>query len=194
MKYRVCKSFEVESGHMLLKHPGRCRYPHGHTRRIDIVLSSAQLDANDMVCDFAAIKHAVGAYIDQFDHSMAMNGADPLLGVLSACRPDAAVGSGGAGVTGAGVTGAGVAGAGGTGDAAAAAAHPALGRVVVFEGQDPTTEVMAKAIYEFVAARLASREAIVAPSGAVYRFPVGVEVERVRVTETTTSWAEYGVS
>lgn len=193
MKYRVCKSFEVESGHMLLKHPGRCRYPHGHTRRIDIVLSSTQLDANDMVCDFAAIKHAVGAYIDQFDHSMAMNASDPLLGVLAACRPDAVAGSGGAGVGGAGVAGAGVERAAGAGNAPPAQ-HPALGRVVVFQGQDPTTEVMAKAIYEFVAARLASGEAIVAPSGAVYRFPAGVEVESVRVTETSSSWAEYGVS
>ncbi len=150
MWYRICKSFEVESGHMLSKHPGRCKFPHGHSRRIDIVLASQTLDANDMVCDFAAIKHAVGEFLERFDHSMAVNAADPL---AKAMDPE---------------------------------------RVVVFEGQDPTTEVMAKAIYEFVAERIASREPIVGRDGYVYRIPAGVRIERVRVTETSSSWGEYG--
>ena len=45
MRYRICKSFEIESGHMLSKHPGRCRFPHGHSRRVDVVLSAEDLDA-----------------------------------------------------------------------------------------------------------------------------------------------------
>lgn len=135
---------------MLSKHPGRCKFPHGHSRRIDIVLSSESLDANDMVCDFAAIKHAVGEFIERFDHSMAINAADPLAKVLD---PE---------------------------------------RLVRFEGQDPTTEVMAKAIFEFVQDRLSTREPIVGRDGYVYRIPPGVRVDRVRVTETSSSWAEFG--
>lgn len=150
MWYRICKSFEVESGHMLSKHPGRCKFPHGHSRRIDIVLASRTLDASDMVCDFSAIKHAVGEFLETFDHSMAVNSEDPR---GKAMGPE---------------------------------------RMVVFKDQDPTTEVIAKAIYEFVAERLSSREPIVGRDGYVYRIPQGVRIERVRVTETSSSWGEYG--
>ncbi|MEO1511971.1 MAG: 6-carboxytetrahydropterin synthase, partial [Planctomycetota bacterium] len=79
MRYTVCKSFEVESGHMLSKHPGRCRYPHGHSRRVDVVISSEVLDENDMVCDFKAVKLAVGAFVDRFDHALVVNSEDPEL-------------------------------------------------------------------------------------------------------------------
>ena len=56
MPYRICKRFEVESGHMLSRHPARCKFPHGHTRTIEVVLEAGTLDANNMVCDFKAIK------------------------------------------------------------------------------------------------------------------------------------------
>ena len=52
MRYRVCKSFHIESGHMLSKHPGLCRFPHGHSRRVDVVLGAETLDSSGMVCDF----------------------------------------------------------------------------------------------------------------------------------------------
>lgn len=142
MKYRICKSFEVESGHMLSKHPDRCRFPHGHSRRVDIVLSAERLDANDMVCDFAAVKKAVAAHIDRLDHAMAVNALDPNIGALRRVSE----------------------------------------RVVEFDGVDPTTEVLARDIHAHVE-RLAK-------AGA---FGPGVTVERVRVSETSTSWAEYGI-
>ena len=37
MPYRICKSLEVENGHMLAKHPDKCRFPHGHTRKIEFI-------------------------------------------------------------------------------------------------------------------------------------------------------------
>ena len=88
MRYRVCKSFTVESGHLLSKHPGACRFPHGHTRRVDVVLSSETLDERDMVCDFKAIKLAVEAFIERFDHAMAVNSDDPRLENLKAASGD----------------------------------------------------------------------------------------------------------
>ena len=78
MPYRICKSFEVENGHMLSKHPDKCRFPHGHTRKVELVLEADALDANDMVCDFKAVKTMVGGYLDRFDHAMCMNVADPM--------------------------------------------------------------------------------------------------------------------
>ncbi len=154
MTYRVCKSFEIEHGHMLMKHPSRCRYPHGHSRRVDVVLASESLDEFDMVCDFKAIKLVLGGFLDRWDHALAVNSADPIRESL--------------------------------GDAGE--------RVVVFEGQDPTTEVLAKCVFDHLGACLASGEALTDEDGSSYRFPDGVRLERVRVTETSSSWAEYGVS
>jgi len=147
--HRICKSFVVESGHMLSKHPESCRFPHGHTRRIEVVCSRPTLDENDMVVDFKALKLALKCFINQLDHRMALNSSDPLREDIERVYPDS---------------------------------------VVVFEDQDPTTEVLAKWIFEFVAQVLAKGF----ETGA-YRIPAGqVTLERIRVWETETSWAEYG--
>lgn len=154
MVYRVCKSFEIESGHMLSKHPGRCRLPHGHSRRIDVVLSSPTLDQNDMVCDFKALKLALEGFLDRFDHALAVNSADAITEQLA----------------------------------------PELrARVIVFEDEDPTTEAMARRIYEHLAGELARGSTYTDPAGNSFRLRPEVTIERVRVGETSTSWAEYGL-
>ncbi len=150
MPYRVCKSFEIESGHMLSKHPGLCRFPHGHSRRVDVVLSAKALDAGDMVCDFKALKLAMKAHLDELDHAMAVNASDPMREELQ--RRDS--------------------------------------RVVVFD-VDPTTEVMARRLFDVVERELASGREYRDDRGCVYRFPAGVRLERVRVSETSTTWGEY---
>ncbi len=153
-RYRVCKAFTVESGHMLSKHPERCRYPHGHTRRVEVVVSAESLDANDMVLDFKALKLAVEDHVERYDHAMALNSDDPLRAEMERIYP---------------------------------------GSTVVFEGVDPTTEAMAKELYDFVSEVL--REGLQGTSkrGAAYEIPAGrVTLDRVRVWETPTSWAEYG--
>ncbi|MEL6328364.1 MAG: 6-carboxytetrahydropterin synthase [Planctomycetota bacterium] len=154
MRYTVCKSFEVESGHMLSKHPGRCRYPHGHSRRVDVVISSEVLDENDMVCDFKAVKLAVGAFVDRFDHALVVNSEDPELVRLRE--------------------------------------GPAGGRLVEVVGEDPTTEVLARLIFEHVERSLGSGERYTDLDGVSFGFPAGLRLESVRVTETSSSWAEYG--
>src|SRR5947209_8102903 len=35
MAFRICKTIEIENGHMLSKHPDKCRFPHGHSRRVE---------------------------------------------------------------------------------------------------------------------------------------------------------------
>lgn len=152
MTYRVCKAFEVESGHMLSKHPDRCRYPHGHSRRIEIVVAAESLDHNDMVCDFKALKLAIGEFLDRFDHAMAVNSDDPLVEALRSVEG---------------------------------------GRVIVFEGMDPTTEVLARHIHDFLKAELASGRTYRDERGTEYVLRADLSVERVRVWETTSSWAEY---
>lgn len=154
MVYRVCKSFEVESGHMLSKHPGRCRFPHGHSRRIDVVVASETLDESDMVCDFKALKLALHEIADRFDHSLAVNSADPDLGSLRGRLGE---------------------------------------RLVVFKDQDPTTEVLARYIFDHLRAAIEGGRTFTDASGTRYALPPHLRVERVRVGETSTSWAEYGL-
>ena len=154
MRYRICKSFTVESGHMLSKHQSVCRHPHGHTRHIEVVLSAETLDENDMVCDFKTVKLAIGEFLERFDHALAINSADPLREDLERVTQ----------------------------------------RLIVFENEDPTTEVMARRIYEFLEAELRRAGAYTDARGVTYRFPAGVQVERIRVGETPSSWAEYGRS
>jgi len=152
MVYRICKAFEVESGHMLFKHPEKCRYPHGHSRRVEVVVASAELDANDMACDFAALKMAINSFVDRFDHSLAVNSQDPIVEKLSNMAE----------------------------------------RLVVFKDQDPTTEVLAKFIFDHLVGQISSGRDFTGPMGQTYRLPRSLLVERVRVGETSSSWAEYG--
>jgi 6-pyruvoyltetrahydropterin/6-carboxytetrahydropterin synthase len=158
MLYRVCKSFEIESGHMLSKHPGLCRFPHGHTRRVEVVLCSEALDAQDMVCDFKTLKLALREHLARLDHAMAVNSDDPMLPAL-------------------------------TGEATGGTARR---RVVTFEHQDPTTEVLARSIFEFLDGELRAGRTYRDEQGLEYRFPPGLRLERVRVSETSSTWAEYG--
>ena len=154
--YRICRSFTVESGHMLSKHPERCRYPHGHTRRIEIVLTGTQLNDHDMIVDFKALKLALEETVEIFDHSMAVNSEDPMRKVLETMAPKG---------------------------------------VVVFDHTDPTTEVIARDIFESVQEILKSGWSGKSKSGVRYEIPRNqLTVERVRVYETPHSWAEYGLS
>ena len=147
--YRICKSLEIENGHMLSKHPDKCRFPHGHSRRVEFVLEAEQLDANEMVCDFKVIKETVGAWLDGLDHAICMNTDDPAYAEFKQRYGE---------------------------------------RVIGFESQDPTTEVMARTIFEHTRRAL---EEHAARDGARYALSAGVRLRRVRVWETSSSWAEY---
>ncbi|HPA83066.1 MAG TPA: 6-carboxytetrahydropterin synthase, partial [Thermoanaerobaculales bacterium] len=118
--FRIAKVFEVEYGHRLCKHPEKCRFPHGHSLRIEIVARGRALDGNDMVCDYKALKVLVTEVVGRLDHAMALNSEDPHLDALR-----------------------------GVGE-----------RLLLFEGQDPTTEVRARWIFDGVAERLATAESV----------------------------------
>jgi 6-pyruvoyltetrahydropterin/6-carboxytetrahydropterin synthase len=134
---------------MLTKHPDKCRFPHGHTRKVEFIIEADELDDHEMVCDFKIIKEAVGDWLDTFDHAMCMNTADPAYPDFKARYGD---------------------------------------RVIGFENQDPTTEVMARTIFEQASRALT---AYAARSGKRYTLQPGVRLVRVRVWETSSSWAEY---
>lgn len=147
MPFRIAKTFTVESGHLLTKHSGACRFPHGHSRTIEIVLVSDTLDARDMVCDFKAVKAAARHAVERFDHTFALNSTDPRCAEL----------------------------------------RTAYGELIIaLANTDPTSEVLAREIFHDVKARLAA-----APADAEFPVAAGVRLEKVRITETASSWAEY---
>lgn len=150
MPYRICKQIVVESGHMLSKHPDKCQFPHGHTRRVEFTLEADELDDRDMVCDFKVISTAVHDLIQSYDHSMCMNTDDPKYEEFKEAYGD---------------------------------------RVIGFKGTDPTTEVIAKTIYDACEARLVLHSQ---QKETLYPLSEKVRLVRVRVWETESSWAEYG--
>ncbi len=149
MPYRICKTFEIESGHILSKHPDKCRFPHGHSRTVEIILAADTLDANDMVCDFKAIKDALKTYLDSWDHALCLNTTDAHFAFYQKTYNE---------------------------------------RIIPFDRIDPTSEVMAKTIFDE-----AKRQLALATQNAATPYPVSthVRLERVRISETSSSWAEY---
>jgi len=153
MPYRICKVLEIENAHMLSRHPEKCQFPHGHSRRVEVVLSAEELDANGMVCDLKAVKLALQSFLNSFDHAICINSKDPLLPALQS-RPGA--------------------------------------RLIVYENTDPTTEVLAKHMFDYIQELL--RKDVTYPTAEgkpAYRIGPQVKLERVRVSETSTTWAEY---
>lgn len=150
MPYRINKTFEIESGHFLTKNPGKCRYPHGHSRKIELILESELLDQNDMVCDFSLLKIALTDFINSLDHSICINIEDPMYKVFKDAYGD---------------------------------------RVIGLLNIDPTTEVIAKIIFDKAKVIL---EEYSERKDQLYSFGKGVRLVRVRVWETSSTWAEYG--
>ncbi len=134
---------------MLTKHPDKCRFPHGHTRKVEFVIEADQLDENEMVCDFKIIKEAVGDWLETFDHALCMNTADPAYEDFKARYGE---------------------------------------RVIGFQDQDPTTELMARTIFDHTEQALTE---YAASKERRYLLKSGVRLIKVRVWETSSSWAEY---
>jgi len=133
---------------MLANNPDKCRFPHGHSRKIELVIEADELDGNQMVCDFKTVSEAVGEWLETFDHALCMNTADPAYQEFKSRYGD---------------------------------------RVIGFENRDPTTELMARTIFDHTAQVLAG-------SAVRSRLAAGVRLVRVRVWETKSSWAEYSLS
>jgi len=134
---------------MLSKHPDKCAFPHGHTRKVEFVVEADELDDNEMVCDFKIIKQITSDFLETLDHAMCINTNDAKYGDFKACYGD---------------------------------------RIIGFDAVDPTTEVMAKMIFSHFTERLAEY-----PSTPTQRYPLRntLRIVKVRLWETSTSWAEY---
>lgn len=81
--YSVTKEIHFCYGHRLMNYDGKCAHPHGHNGKIEIELSSENLDKRAMVYDFGDIKGIVQRWVDnELDHKMILMAGDPLVEIL----------------------------------------------------------------------------------------------------------------
>lgn len=77
---QITRILEIDAGHRLLQHEGKCRNLHGHRYSFEITMTAEKLDAVGRVVDFGVVKQAVGTWLDDtLDHAFIIQHGDPLL-------------------------------------------------------------------------------------------------------------------
>lgn len=76
----VVKEIVFCYGHRLMNYDGKCRHPHGHNAKIEVMCEGDRLDERGMLVDFGDIKDVVKTFIDEnWDHRMLLRKDDPLV-------------------------------------------------------------------------------------------------------------------
>ncbi|MCP4176628.1 MAG: 6-carboxytetrahydropterin synthase [bacterium] len=154
--FRVCKIFWLETGHFLSSpnNSSNCRIPHGHSRKVEIIVAAKELDRDNMVCDFQVFKTAFGEFLDSFDHAMLINTDSPHYEYFK----------------------------------------NNFDRIIGFEGKDPTSEAVSEMIFKHIEKSLKNQKIFTNKDGNEYTLSKHAYLERVRVWETVTCWAEYSLT
>ena len=80
----ITRRFEIDAGHRVLGHKGKCRHFHGHRYAIEVSIISVGLNNMGMVVDFGDVKEEIGKWLDyNLDHNMILNQEDPILNKLA---------------------------------------------------------------------------------------------------------------
>ena len=76
---QITRRLEIDAGHRLLKHAGKCRHVHGHRFVFDVTVSAEQLDEVGRIIDFGEVKRILGGWLDEhWDHGFILTADDPL--------------------------------------------------------------------------------------------------------------------
>ena len=79
----VTRKFEIDAGHRLMQHKGKCKNYHGHRYVIEPQIACPTLESHGMIVDFACVKSLLGMWLDEnWDHGMILQEGDPLIGKL----------------------------------------------------------------------------------------------------------------
>ncbi len=75
---QITRRFEIDAGHRVLGHEGKCRHPHGHRYVIELTCRPKEgLDDLGRVLDFSVIKDLFGGWVDAvWDHAFLVNEKD----------------------------------------------------------------------------------------------------------------------
>lgn len=98
MGIEITRRYELDMGHRVPGHEGKCRRVHGHRYVVLATVTGAVqgdgLEAEaGMVLDFGHLKEAMAATLEQFDHQLVLWDGDPLATMLidrvdpSMCHP-----------------------------------------------------------------------------------------------------------
>lgn len=79
----VSRSFTFEAAHRLPSHPGKCRFLHGHSYKVTVIVRptcSIPTETDDnMIIDFATMKAMIGEWINtNWDHNTILSPMDPI--------------------------------------------------------------------------------------------------------------------
>lgn len=88
MRTTATKRFEIDAGHRLLLHEGKCHNLHGHRYAFEVeVEGDVHLDG--MVLDFGLLKQSLGGWLDaNWDHALLLEIGDPLAKAVKRCDPE----------------------------------------------------------------------------------------------------------
>ena len=85
MMFKVVKKIQFSYAHRLLGYAGKCRHLHGHNGVLEVEVSAEELDGMGMATDFADVGAVVKGWVDsEWDHTLILNEADPLVPLLRA--------------------------------------------------------------------------------------------------------------
>lgn len=72
----ITKEVEIDMGHRLPNHKGRCRNPHGHRYKIEVGIGGP-LNEDGMIIDFSLLKEFMNKEIDEtLDHGFMISSDD----------------------------------------------------------------------------------------------------------------------
>jgi 6-pyruvoyltetrahydropterin/6-carboxytetrahydropterin synthase len=65
----ICRRLEIDAGHRIYGHEGKCAFLHGHRWTIEVTVTAPELDRIGRVIDFGVIKQRIGGWLDdRWDH------------------------------------------------------------------------------------------------------------------------------
>lgn len=77
----ITRRYELDMGHCLPDHQGKCYRPHGHRYRVEASIGAEQLaesgSERGMIQDFGNVKGAMAYVLDAYDHRFVMCKDDP---------------------------------------------------------------------------------------------------------------------
>lgn len=76
---QIVRKFEIDAGHRVLGHEGKCKSSHGHRYVFHVHLNASELDNLGRVIDFSVVKEKIGTWLDdKWDHGMILHEDDPI--------------------------------------------------------------------------------------------------------------------
>lgn len=83
---QITRRFEIDAGHRIFGHEGKCKNLHGHRYGFEVTFTSSNgLDQLGRLLDFSVVKSLIGDWLEEnWDHAFLIAHNDPMLPHLEA--------------------------------------------------------------------------------------------------------------